>query len=524
MNLLEQYIKQMLFEIKDAEFINIINLIVQNNKNNNIKEIVGKNTNWAEEYKQSPELKTILKLKTVLDSFDANTMTWFKKMLEIDPEPLEELISTLLSYNKYKREINKPLKSFNSVGILRKAIENLGPEITAKSDIFSNYETVYKSENWVVLYPRSEEESIQIANSQKITRGGVQWCTAATKSENYFDSYSGVTLIHFYYCLRIGGNSIKNPNDKISIGVKNGKIEYYENCTVNSINADLDFGDLSDIFGKEWGNIRATILKDAQSKKFTPVQLQIKEVENLTLEHFVDKLKTKNEKSIKSFIFKTVGHNKSLDIIKYIYDNFIVKTNSAIPNKIDKVTLSERIFVETEADIETFPKIFEEIIDGGDPYYVEAVASNPSVLKFPDLINKILDSELKSSVEDIEILLVRSKILNYKFLKKALEEYKISRRSNMYEKYINDMARLEDLGKWPDIVDEISKCHDFGVKMIVASKKYLANYPEIYKNLSNDPSFYVRQAIWIRPDLSKFPDIKQKLSQEFESSDYHTIS
>lgn len=511
----------MLFEIKDAEFTNIINLIVQNKKHNGIEYIVKNEPNWQEKYKQDPALKLILKLKTILDSFDSNTMMWFKKMLEIDPEPLEELTSVLRLYNKYKREINKPLKSFNSIGDLRKAIEQLSLETTDKNNNFSNYEIVYKSENWVVLYPRSEEESIQIANSQKITRGGVQWCTAATKSENYFDSYSGTMIIHLYYCLRIGGNSIKNPNDKISIGVRNGKIEYFENCTVNSINADLYLKHLRDIFGEEWDSICAAILNDAQSKKFTPVQLQIKEVENLTLEQFVNKLKTKDEKSIRSFLYKVVQYNKSPDIIKYIYDNFIVKTNSALPNKL---YLSETIFVETEVDMETFPKIFEEIIDGGDPYYIESIADNPDILKFPDLINKILDLRIGAS-KLLEHRLVKSKTLNYKFLKKALlDEYKISRRDDMYLGYINDMARLEDLGKWPDIVDEISKCHDFGVKTIIASKKYLANYPEIYKNLSNDPNFYVREAIWIRPDLSKFPDIKQKLSQEFESSDYHTIS
>jgi len=257
---IENEILALLSEAKEEEVKDLIGISNQKNHIDFFNEDGSIKTEKEEEY--NIEVKKYLKQ---LSNIPKQYLSWVQKMSSGDPEPLDEIISMLKAYleNKSKFQGTK-LKNLTPGGI-RQKIEDLGEDSDQKSSekISQNNDKIYESNNWVGVYPKTKEGSI---NACKNLSAGVQWCTAATKTENYFDSYTGEYNIHLYYFFRKGGNTRSNPNDAIAIGwvKKDGKLQiiHKRNATVNATNKDLSESDLQEVFGSEWSSVKDAMLQD----------------------------------------------------------------------------------------------------------------------------------------------------------------------------------------------------------------------------------------------------------------------
>ena len=247
--------------------------------------------------------------KASLQNVPTRYFGWMLAMSKGDPEPLPEIISMVLAYMKYKGNLRKALSvgNYPSVGSLRQAIEGLSAAPKAKEDLTTiqipENDLIYSGENWVVYYPKSQVGSVSSATSNKIATGGVQWCTAATTSTNLFETYSGRYKIHLYYCFKKGGNTFKDPNDKICVGlVKEDdriKIMHNSNATVNAVNTDLSEQELASIFaGRDrrsategWRQIREKIFGDARKRPNTAFNEMIKSMTPEMFEQQVEMMK-----------------------------------------------------------------------------------------------------------------------------------------------------------------------------------------------------------------------------------------
>jgi len=292
--------------------------------------------------KQAEEFLNNYKSETfrALQNLPGSHLGWIRAMSKGDPEPLPEIISMVKSYEKYKSQLKRPLslKEFSSVGDLRQAIEELNTiEQTSDLDfgsiLISGNEIVYQSRAWVIYYPLTEAGSVASATSNKIAKGGVKWCTAATKSENYFNDYSGDSNIHLYYCIKRGGNTLQPDGaaDKTCIGVTKeesgeAKILTGVNATVNSQNKDLSKTELANIFGQEWPVIENTVLADAKGKKVTSYNSML---QNMTVVNYKEQVQHllaqgKSESDIIDLQEKLIENSyTSQAVLAYLTEEFL---------------------------------------------------------------------------------------------------------------------------------------------------------------------------------------------------------
>ena len=205
-----------------------------------------------------------------LSGIPSGRLSWVKKMLKKDSEPLDEIISMLKAYLQNKGKFqNTKLKNLTP-GDIRDRLEELGGDSDQKPSekIPPGNDEIYNSNNWIGVYPKTEQGSV---GACKKLSSGVQWCTAATKSENYFNEYTGKQNFHLYYFFKKDGNTRKNPYEAIAIGwtKKDGqtKIIHGANATVNAQNKNLSENDLQIIFGKEWKAIKQKMIKDLASEE-----------------------------------------------------------------------------------------------------------------------------------------------------------------------------------------------------------------------------------------------------------------
>jgi hypothetical protein len=212
-------------------------------------------------------------IKEKIKNLSNNDFQWVKKMVEENPEPLPEILSSYDSYITNKSKFDQTSLGKLTPGKIRKTLEDLAdPEGSdsekQSSQIPAGNDVIYKSENWIGFYPKTKEGSIGIC---KNLSSGVQWCTAATKTKNYFNEYTGEYNIHLYYFFKKGGNTRKEANDAIAIGwvKKDGKPEiiHGRNATVNAANTDLSGSDLEKIFGEEWGPVKNKMIEDLQKEE-----------------------------------------------------------------------------------------------------------------------------------------------------------------------------------------------------------------------------------------------------------------
>ena len=105
-------------------------------------------------------------------------------------EDLYKATQYLTTFHKYKQKLDKKdIGQYKSLPELYQAIQPYEDNTQAAShkeeirQIKKNAEKVYEDEEWLVIVPKTKEAAIEYGK-------GTQWCTAATTSDNMFDSYN----------------------------------------------------------------------------------------------------------------------------------------------------------------------------------------------------------------------------------------------------------------------------------------------------------------------------------------------
>lgn len=122
----------------------------------------------------------------------SKNLVWIARMYaagEFKFEDLARMKDELEKFEKVKSKLpNKDLNSYKNLGDLYAAIDTVKPE-EAKSEREKEKELkgdvtwLIRSPEYKALIPKTKEASC-------IYGAGTRWCTAATGSHNYFDSYS----------------------------------------------------------------------------------------------------------------------------------------------------------------------------------------------------------------------------------------------------------------------------------------------------------------------------------------------
>lgn len=186
---------------------------------------------------------------------NSNYLSWLLRVK--GDEPVRDIVPTLLSFERNKQKlIKKDLLAYKSVGELRDALEGASKSKEQKNIESMNSETTFlgKFGDWYAVMPHTVESSCHWGK-------GTTWCTAYTQSGNMFLHYSAFERITLFYLIKEGSNPRIDPNSKLSVGFKDGKIDYENSSTVNSANQILDESSLRSILGDQYGLVMNALKK-----------------------------------------------------------------------------------------------------------------------------------------------------------------------------------------------------------------------------------------------------------------------
>ena len=178
------------------------------------------------------------------DNFNKGAFTWLynlRKAGQLKDEDFYKAKDYLQLFNKFINRIpkeNRDLMKLKSLGDLYSLIsdftgdnENQSTSKTQElKDIKKNeVKKVYEDNNWLVMVPLTERASCLIGK-------GTQWCTAADKSNNMFDSYNKnghlYVLVDKYednkYQIHFESDSLMDEEDRSITGVY-----FFENIADN---------------------------------------------------------------------------------------------------------------------------------------------------------------------------------------------------------------------------------------------------------------------------------------------------
>lgn len=156
-------------------------------------------------------------------------------------EDLYKATEYLNIFNKVYKELEyTDINKYTSLPQLFKAIQpyyNYKSNSEKINEIKQGADKVYEDDTWLIIIPRTKEASIYYGK-------GTQWCTAASKSNNYFDSYSkdGPLYININkqtgrkYQFHFESDQLMNEQDE-------------EISTADIENSNITHGSLCDIIG-----------------------------------------------------------------------------------------------------------------------------------------------------------------------------------------------------------------------------------------------------------------------------------
>ena len=182
---------------------------------------------------------------------DKEEIKWLSMIIKKDNPTIkaikEDYIPSVVRYSVKTFE-----KGFTPIARLN-SLSEVNETLRENSDVqFTGYEDLnifYEFDGWFIAMPLSKAASCMLGK-------GTDWCTSRDYDNLFFyycsDQKNDRIL---FYVINTNGNPKKNPNDKISISVRNGKIdlnEYKEEGeTVNAKQKPISFTDLEEIFGSE---------------------------------------------------------------------------------------------------------------------------------------------------------------------------------------------------------------------------------------------------------------------------------
>lgn len=218
---------------------------------------------------------------------------WLAKMMSQTMEPIHDVIPLITAFDAKQQQIQAKfggsagdINSYKTIADLSNRLESLDSSVSNQS----LGEILYQDETWLVIFPRSTEESCASGKN-------TSWCTARTQSSNLFLSYTGRNDgIFLFYVINKTKNPRTDANAKISIGFNKG-VPVFDGSdggmTVNGQNDGITQEEFKRIVGSELSEQFLAIM----SKKVTeldgkhPATNEVQQIAN-DYNRFIAKIKT----------------------------------------------------------------------------------------------------------------------------------------------------------------------------------------------------------------------------------------
>jgi hypothetical protein len=250
---------------------------------------------------------------------------WIAKILQRTKEPINDIIPVINAFDAKQKQIQAKfggnsgdINSYQTVADLSNRLESL----SGSSNTNPGGEVLYEDETWMVVFPRTTEESCASGKN-------TSWCTARTQSSNLFLSYTGRSDgIFLFYVLNKGMNPRANPNAKISVGFNKGEPVFDGQdggMTVNGNNDGITREQFENIVGPKNASRFLTLMtqKIEQLGGKHPASAELEQVAN-DYNKFIAKVKTfKHEEEHEDFLGMVLSQpTVSQEILQWFMQDF----------------------------------------------------------------------------------------------------------------------------------------------------------------------------------------------------------
>jgi hypothetical protein len=371
----------------------------------------------------------------------------------------------LLRIHFYNQDALRPIHAYSSISELNIDIQSLGKESELTSE--KELDIFFEKDGWFLAMPHTTKASCLLGKN-------TDWCTARTKSQNLFLNYVGGVEEDniLFYLIRIDGNSKKNPNDKLSIGFKDGiPIFGGESCTitVNASNECISIEEFGEILGKELAK-EMLVKMDEKAQSIKGKHPAKKEMQRISksVDKYLKKIsKFENEDDFSAFRREIAKYNLSKEM---------------------QIILSDDKDKDVRAILAQNPNLFESVqikLANDDEYVRKFVALNPSVTE-----------SLQFKLADDESEWVRRYLAGNPNLIESLQLKLADDKDEEVREWLAQNHNLVEFLQYKLANDENEWV-----------RRYLAENPNIIESvqlkLASDKNEKVREALAKNPNLSK---------------------
>jgi len=308
-------------------------------------------------------INTVIECKRL--GLSSKHILWLTKQIyenQLTKDMVRDDYLPLIKFHFNNQELLKSISEYKSISELNTDIETLGEESETVSE--KELDIFFEKDGWILCMPHTTKASCLLGKE-------TDWCTARTKSQNLFLSYVGRFNedIVLFYVIKMNGNPKKNPNDKLSVGFKNGKPIFdgkRGGITVNASNEGIKIEEFGQILGKELSQTML-IKMDEKYQSIKGKHPAKKEMEKIakSVDKYMKKISEfKNEDELNEFKKEITKYNLSKDVQSVLSDD----ENKAVrrylaknPNLIESVQL--------------------KLADDEDKWVRENLALNPNLIE-----------------------------------------------------------------------------------------------------------------------------------------------
>lgn len=176
---------------------------------------------------------------------------WLSKVIKEDRPSIkaikEDYIPAVIRF--YAKEFQRGFSSVRELDSLSQLNDVLNESQEVEPTGYEDLNIIHEFNDWFIAMPLTKAASCMLGKD-------TDWCTARDYDNLFFDYCADVENDRIlFYLINTKGNVKKNPNDKISISVRNNEVdlnEYEEKGeTVNAKQKPITYEDLEKIFGTE---------------------------------------------------------------------------------------------------------------------------------------------------------------------------------------------------------------------------------------------------------------------------------
>lgn len=450
---------------------------------------------------------------------------WLTKQIyenKLTEKQIDEDFLPLVKFHYYNQELLAPIESYKNVSMLSRDIEGLDKEKETVSD--QELDIFFEKNGWFVAMPHTTKASCLLGK-------GTTWCTARTKSQNLFLNYVGKfeENIVLFYVIKLDGNPTKNPDDKLSVGFKDGEPfleDEYGGISVNANNSGLNIKRFGEILGEELAK-EMLIKMDEKSQNIKGKHPAKKEMERIarSVDRYLKKIdEFKNENELDDFKRQLFKFNLSQEMQEYIFNNEdrrylkilannpsiteplqIMFSNSAYFREIlsENGSLTEFVQlklikgnIDEEGDLDTMMTLANNVCltekaqlmmtKAKDWRIIESLAENRNLFK--SVQNKLSSINYTGVLEELSRNPVIDKDIQIKLYRKGKTKTELAQNKNLTEEVQIKLAKDKSEEVKRTLAENINITE--ATQLLLIENENDKTYTSILSNLADNPNLY----------------------------------